>query len=86
MRTISINADTEKYWLPLKDLSKEVKLWLINRLSASLIESAENVESEDNLTEDFINQFAGKWKSDSTPEQIIQMIEENRSCKPPINI
>lgn len=75
--------EAESYWNFIKNSSNEVKLWLINKLSFSLINPSEISIDGDKETEDFINKFGGCWKGNDSAEEIIRMIKENPSCKEP---
>ena len=75
----SAAATTEAYWNMLKDLSNEVKLNLIARLSTSMT----NPVPDDchNETKESISIFCGAWQGDETAEEIIAVINEGRRSK-----
>lgn len=82
----ALNTEAENYWRVLKDTSYEVKLWLINRLSFSLIENKpQDLETmADKIrTQEFVKEFAGCWKSEHSAEEIIEIIKNNSSSKEP---
>lgn len=77
-------TDLETCWLLIKDISRESKIWLINRLSESLLDKNKETEvlMKDKIdTTKFIESFAGAWKSNKSAEEIIQAIEESRTSK-----
>ena len=72
------NLDT--YWSVLKNLSSDVKLELISRLSKSLL-------SKDQIAdEDWASQFAGKWKDSRSAESIIEDIRSSRTSNREIEL
>ena len=72
------NWDT--YWSVLKNLSSDMKLELIFRLSKSLL-------SKDQVAdEDWASQFAGKWKDSRSAESIIEDIRSNRTSNREIEL
>lgn len=64
----------DSYWSLLKHLSKDVKIRLINKLSASLLK---DMEKED--TTSLADKFYGAWKDDRTAEDIIEDIRNSRN-------
>lgn len=77
-----------QYWSFIKDAPTEVKLRLITLLSESLAEmtSRLTLKKEEDQKLKLLNEITGSWKGPESPEEIIHLIRENRSCKPPINI
>ena len=65
-------VDSDTYWNMLKNLSSEIKLELISKLSASLLkkEALENAH--------WVSDFAGKWKDDRSAEEIVADKREAR--------
>jgi hypothetical protein len=63
----------DDYYGLLRNLSKETKLKLIEKLSNSITENT--VSENDN----FIDKFYGAFKSDKSAEEIIKEIRESRS-------
>lgn len=83
---ISNQAEAERFWNIIKDTSNEIKILLINMLSASILEKTNSVNpkmTSDKKTKEFIEKFAGAWKSDLSAEELISLIHENHSCKEP---
>ena len=75
MTTLAIERETNNYWALLKHISKEVKVALIARLSASLI------SDDSDETKIDASQFAGLWDDDKYPDsdEISRLIKESRS-------
>lgn len=77
MTTLAIEQETNNYWKLLKNVSKEVKVALISKLSASLI--------TDNDEEHKINasQFAGIWNDEDylDSDEINSLIKNERKFK-----
>lgn len=84
IHTNSNIIETSTYWDIIKDVKDEVKIRLITLLSESLSRSVENKKRCDR-TEDFITKFYGAWKDSDSAEDIIQAINKNKSCKPPVS-
>ena len=86
METISplINSAVEAniYWNMLKDLSAEVKLDLISRLSNSLLSKKSKAREEENWVADFI----GKWQDTRSAEEIVNDIREARTLNKEVNL
>ncbi|MCD8094311.1 MAG: hypothetical protein LUF01_16485 [Bacteroides sp.] len=72
-RSMSLNL-VDSYWDLLKNLSTDMKLKLISKLSDSLIK--ENKESEH---EDSFDKFYGAWKDDKEAEELIDEIRSSRT-------
>lgn len=68
------NLQSAVYWKILKNLSENVKLDLISRLSLSLLKTP--VEE---LQEDWTAEFAGAWKDERSAEDMIADIRNSRS-------
>ena len=82
METITLPSrkpDASVYWNLLKDLSSEIKLDLISRLSASLLKR----ETDD---VHWASEFAGKWKDDRSAEEIVTDIREARTTNREIEL
>lgn len=60
------------YWKMLKNLSENVKLDLISKLSLSLLKAPVE-EQQTNWTDE----FAGAWKDDRSAEEIISDIRDS---------
>lgn len=75
-------ADT--YWHFLKNLNSDIKIRLIEKLSASLMHSSA-FNNPENRTEEFIRKFNGAWVGDESAEEIIKNISEFKSSKEPIS-
>lgn len=72
------NMDT--YWSILKNLSSDMKLELISRLSKSLL-------SKDQFIDDnWASQFAGEWKDSRSAESIIEDIRNSRTSNREIEL
>lgn len=72
------NVDT--YWSILKNLSSDVKLELISRLSKSLLSKEHTHESN------WVSQFAGEWKDSRSAEDIIEDIRNSRTSNREIEL
>lgn len=85
MSTINIStaesAASKMYWNMLKDLSSDIKLELISRLSASLLEKKESSE-----TSNWVSQLAGRWEDERTAEEIIADIRSSRTSNRDIDL
>lgn len=73
-RNMSV-GDSTIYWNMLKDLSAEIKLELISKLSASLLTKESTSEKVD-----WTSQFAGEWKDSRSADDIIEDIRSARSA------
>lgn len=71
--------DASVYWNMLKDLSSEIKLDLISRLSASLLKR-ETDETH------WASEFAGQWKDDRSADEIVADIREARTSNREIEL
>ena len=65
------NMDT--YWSILKNLSSDMKLELISRLSNSLLSKDQSID------DDWVFQFAGEWKDSRSAESIIENIRNSQT-------
>ncbi|MBO5466198.1 MAG: hypothetical protein IKK92_13510 [Prevotella sp.] len=76
MTTLAIEQETNNYWKLLKNVSKEVKVALISKLSASLI--TDNEEHKINAS-----QFAGIWNDEDylDSDEINSLIKNERKFK-----
>ena len=77
------SKEAENFWLLIKDTSREIKLWLINQLSASLIQQDLASDEEKKKTEKFISKYEGAWEGLESAEDIIQYIKSKPSIKEP---
>lgn len=80
------SGDTSIYWPLLRNISIEEKLHLIVKLSdsvASIISKPK--ESETEYTARFIAKYCGSWKGDTSAEEIITAIRNDRSDRDPIS-
>lgn len=68
----SFSIDT--YWDMLKDLSTDIKLKLIARLSNSIVENKVEEDSNELLAD----RFYGVWKDDKSAEELINEIRNSR--------
>lgn len=71
-RSMSLNL-IDSYWGLLKNLSADVKLKLIAKLSDSLVK-----EGDENQSSDVAEQFYGAWKDDKTAEELIKEVRDSR--------
>ena len=62
------------YWDMLKDLSSDIKLELIAKLSASLV-AKDNTSDTSNWTSEFV----GRWEDDRTADEVIEDIRGART-------
>ena len=62
------------YWEMLKDLSSDIKLELIAKLSASLV-AKDNTSDTSNWTSEFV----GRWEDDRTADEVIEDIRGART-------
>lgn len=76
MNATTINPDVKNYWFMLKDLSNEVKLELISRLSSSLLRK----EESETLS---ASRFYGTWTDEDAMEANLlnDEIRKSRSFK-----
>lgn len=72
------NMDT--YWSILKNLSSDMKLELISRLSKSLLNKDQDV------ADNWASQFAGEWKDSRSAESIIEDIRSSRTSNHEIEL
>lgn len=63
----------EKYILPLINLSDNIKLEIISKLSASMLNKANTDENAD-----WVETFYGCWKDDRRTEDIVEDIRNSR--------
>ena len=77
MKASAIPSDTNStiYWNILKNLSADVKLDLISKLSASLLKKSHAETAAGN----WVDLFAGKWKDNRSAEEIIADIRNART-------
>ncbi len=77
MTAIIIERETNNYWELIKNVSTEVKLALISRLSKSIIgEVAENKEAANRLIDDILRN--APKNASITEEDILQEIKSVR--------
>jgi len=69
------------YWEMLKDLSSDIKLELIAKLSASLV-AKDNTSDTSNWT----SEFAGRWEDDRTADEVIEDIRGARTSNREIEL
>lgn len=62
------------YWDMLKDLSSDIKLELIAKLSASLL-----VKDDTSDTPNWTSEFVGRWEDDRTAEEVMEDIRGART-------
>lgn len=77
MNSITPNIPSSEitiYWNLLKNLSQEVKLELISRLSSSLL-----TKEKENEVENWASQFTGAWDDTRSAEEIIEDIRNART-------
>ena len=74
-----LNANA--YWSMLKDLSAEVKLDLIERLSNSLL--AKNKVGDESH---WASEFVGKWRDSRAAEEIVDDIRRSRTANREIDL
>ncbi|UBD82307.1 hypothetical protein K6V20_11325 [Parabacteroides distasonis] len=72
------NMDT--YWSILKNLSSDMKLELISRLSKSLLSKDQSID------DNWVSQFAGEWKDSRSAESIIEDIRNSRTSNREIEL
>ncbi|MCD8181810.1 MAG: hypothetical protein LUE99_00555 [Bacteroides sp.] len=77
-------TDATMYWNMLKDLSAEIKLELISKLSASLLIKKKNTKTAEKA--DWVSQFAGVWKDVRSADDIIEDIYNSRSTNSEIEL
>lgn len=79
-------SETNTYWNIIKDVKDEVKLRLITLLSESLTRSVKEKETVvSDRTADFLKNVYGSWKGPESAEEIIAIINDNKSCKNPVS-
>ena len=72
------NMDT--YWSILKNLSSDMKLELISRLSKSLLSKDQSID------DNWASQFVGEWKDSRSAESIIEDIRNSRTSNREIEL
>ena len=70
-----ISITVNSYWKLLENLSSEVKLRLIAKLSQSLVKPAAEEEKEKT---NWADEFYGAWDDSRTAEEIIDDIKNSR--------
>lgn len=69
------------YWDMLKDLSSDIKLELIAKLSASLL-----VKDDTPDTPNWTSEFVGRWEDDRTADEVIEDIRGKRTSNREIEL
>ena len=69
------------YWEMLKDLSSDIKLELIAKLSASLVAKDNTSDTSNGTTE-----FVGRWEDDRTADEVIEDIRGARTSNREIEL
>ncbi len=69
------------YWEMWKDLSSDIKLELIAKLSASLV-AKDNTPDTPNWTSEFV----GRWEDDRTADEVIEDIRGARTSNREIEL
>ena len=69
------------YWEMLKDLSSDIKLELIAKLSASSV-AKDNTSDTSNWTSEFV----GRWEDDRTADEVIEDIRGARTSNREIEL
>lgn len=70
------------YWEMLKDLSSDIKLELIAKLSASLVAKDNTSDTSKNWTSEFV----GRWEDDRTADEVIEDIRGARTSNREIEL
>ncbi len=71
-RMNAIKLQAESYYKNLRDLSPEIKMELISRLSAS-------IKDKPKTNEKMVDKLFGSFISDNTAEEIIEEIKKDRT-------
>lgn len=71
-RMNAIKSQAESYYKNLRDLSPEIKMELISRLSAS-------IKDKSKTNEKMVDKLFGSFISDNTAEEIIEEIKRDRT-------
>lgn len=69
------------YWDMLKDLSSDIKLELIAKLSASLL-----VKDDTPDASNWASEFVGRWEDDRTAEEVMEDIRGARTSNREIEL
>lgn len=69
------------YWDMLKDLSSDIKLELIAKLSASLL-----VKDDTSDTPNWTSEFVGRWEDDRTAAEVMEDIRGARTSNREIEL
>lgn len=69
------------YWDMLKDLSSDIKLELIAKLSASLLAKDDAPD-----TPNWTSEFVGRWEDDRTADEVIEDIRDARTSNREIEL
>lgn len=69
------------YWDMLKDLSSDIKLELIAKLSASLL-----TKDDTSDTPNWTSEFVGRWEDDRTAAEVMEDIRSARTSNREIEL
>lgn len=69
------------YWDMLKDLSSDIKLELISKLSASLL-----AKDDASDTSNWTSEFVGRWEDNRTAEEVVDDIRGARTSNREIEL
>ena len=75
----------EGYWNSIKNAPSEIKLKLISLLTESLTEVlTSNLKNNDNESLSLLHEVCGSWQGSESPEELIEIIREKRTSRPPV--
>ena len=73
----TVNLELENaYWFMLKNISDDLKLKPINRLSDSLVN-----KKDDTKTQEIVDLFYGCWHDNKDADELVKEIRESRNVR-----
>lgn len=80
MKTFDVNIHLADYYFSmLNSLSDKAKLYLVNKLTNSLVNDADkNVEAKDAEKDEALRKLAGVWANDPEAEEIEKVVRTGR--------
>lgn len=80
-----IDNKAERYWMYIKDAPLEVKFKLIGLLTDSLSRLiSQKDEMKDKDKNIILDELCGSWNGPESAADIIDVIRENRTSRPPV--
>ncbi|MCH5240612.1 MAG: hypothetical protein J1F38_10345 [Muribaculaceae bacterium] len=75
------------YWNSIKNAPSEIKLKLISLLTESLVDvlsDNENINDKKSLS--LLHEVCGSWEGPESAEELIEIIREKRTSRPPLSL